>query len=1097
MKEGRKRVYVPEKLVCSSSGSGSLWSDWLETGARLIGLSGQRGRGTSEDGSAALLHILPTTEHLLCFAREEVVVWRGYRTGDGKEQILGRYPVMLDIKRDIGGDKRLRLVHLYQHSVLGSAAEEGEEVAVVSILTASTSSLATANTSVCLWLHTVLIRVGGSEAGSAVRVTILGRHCLGSALLPDEETLPTSPLWPRIHAPSAEGYRLYVTFIHSSSSGSAGTLHVHHLSVLNNEVPDTRDRESHRWDSTIAGRSLHACVAIKGVEGVCVVIKVGKGVEQEEEEERLASLCLRPAPSLSTSSSSSSSVVRSILCARPLQVYSVDAVRSYLLTCLHQLQHQPLQHQHQLRQLDAKAEAALIDLRNAFAVLPVEVAREVVEEVSRGILDQSAEGIMWGLGRDLHSEGLVYRISSGWEAVEQRVQIHSKLLALISSVGGLGGGEGEGFLLRHHQQLLLCAGLGRALSHTVDGLVRGSVSSEGPGDDCLREEFARVGLSLIRDALEVVALHILKADDLSLRSRGLTHVDFFYSQASRASDCLEGFSVALSRFRDDPSRCPAVCLPRLAYIVMTLLLSSLENTIQRPGAQLRSTSVLVLPRVRSACVGVAEVLALTLSDAASDGNPLWRPREDVEGQRIAAFGKLLLATAYKPLLDDLSNTLSTAKLPSDPVERLSSQPRLSNREEEESWRDYCQAREVLIRPLLLLRYARPAFELAVQTFDGEAACWATDLSPQQLLSRLQSFYIGHGGESAMVFAQTAIGDSPRLLVEQVATSCLHYLARRRRYDEMLKLGALLPEHFQNYLKRWPDQLRWMNALGRGDYRIATESLLYDDHHDHHVNGQPTASSPSLEKEQTHYSLAWLSHYLSVDPSEHVERKYEAEKSQLASKLNELRAQEVMAAILGAEGLAASVLSPLALVEEVRLVLLRQREGSFDKESEPLVAREQLPRLCGIALQLLQCRLNSLDGRDPLHREELDEAVDSFWAAVLGFAGMSWKAVCSLPDLSLLGGADADLLKMLLYPEVVRNAAQESAQGLLSRDLLLSVHGDHLPKLISRAGIATAGQDQEDNAEAEAETAWVSQVVQTITMESLRPLLQSSGAMQTE
>lgn len=240
-------------------------------------------------------------------------------------------------------------------------------------------------------------------------------------------------------------------------------------------------------------------------------------------------------------------------------------------------------------------------------------------------------------------------------------------------------------------------------------------------------------------------------------------------------------------------------------------------------------------------------------------------------------------------------------------------------------------------------------------------------------------------------------------------------------------------------------------------------------------------------------MAWLSHYLSVGPSEHAEKKYEAEKAQLASKLNELRAQEVICAILGADGLAASVLSPLALVEEVRRVLLRQREGSFDKESEPLVAREQLPRLCGIALQLLQCRLNSLDSRDQLQREELDDVIESFWAAVLGFAGMSWKAVCSLPDLSLIGGADADLLKMLLYPEVVSNAAQESAQGLLSRDLLLSLHGDRLPKLIARAGIAA--QDQEDNAEVD--IAWFSQVVQTITMESLRPLLQSSCAMQTE
>lgn len=125
------------------------------------------------------------------------------------------------------------------------------------------------------------------------------------------------------------------------------------------------------------------------------------------------------------------------------------------------------------------------------------------------------------------------------------------------------------------------------------------MSSEGPGDDSLREEFARVGLSLIRHALEVVAIHILKGDDPSLRSRGLTHADFFYSQASRASDCLEGFSVALSRFRDDPGRCPPIYLPRLAYIVMTLLLSTLENTIQRPGSQDRSTSVLILPRVRS------------------------------------------------------------------------------------------------------------------------------------------------------------------------------------------------------------------------------------------------------------------------------------------------------------------------------------------------------------------------------------------------------------------------------------------------------------------------------------------------------------------
>lgn len=419
MKEGRKRVYVPEKLICSSSGSGSLWSDWLETGARLIGLSGQRGRRNSEDGSASLIHILPTTEHLLCFAREEVVVWRGYRAGDGKEQILGRYPVMLDIKQDIGGDKRLRLVHLYQHNALGSAAEDGEDVAVISILTASTSSLSTTNTSVCLWLHTVLIHVGGSEVGSAVQVTILSRHCLGSALLPNEETVPTSPLWPRIHAPSEEGYRLYVTFIHSSTSGSAGTLHVHHLSVLNSEMTasPTLESENQRWDSTITGKSLHACVAIKGVEGVCVVIKVGEGAE-----ERLASLHLRPAPSLSTSSASS--VVRSILCTRPLQVYSVDAVRSFLLTCLQQ--------QHSV--LPAKSEAALIDLRNAFVVLPADVVREVVEEVSRGILDQPMEGIMWGLGRDLHSEGLVYRIAAGWEAVEQRVQIHSKLLGLISSV---------------------------------------------------------------------------------------------------------------------------------------------------------------------------------------------------------------------------------------------------------------------------------------------------------------------------------------------------------------------------------------------------------------------------------------------------------------------------------------------------------------------------------------------------------------------------------------------------------------------------------------------------------------------------------------
>lgn len=188
-----------------------------------------------------------------------------------------------------------------------------------------------------------------------------------------------------------------------------------------------------------------------------------------------------------------------------------------------------------------------------------------------------------------------------------------------------------------------------------------------------------------------------------------------------------------------------------------------------------------------------------LSDSCENA-PFWHPREEVEGQRIAAFGKLLLATAYKPLVDDLSSTLSATKLPSDPVERLSDQPRLLNREEEESWREYCHAREVLIRPLLLLKYARPAFELAVQTFHGEAACWATDLAPQQLLSRLQNFYIGHGGESTMVLVQTAIEDNPRLRVEQVATSCLHYLARHHRYDEMLKLGALLPEHFQNYLK---------------------------------------------------------------------------------------------------------------------------------------------------------------------------------------------------------------------------------------------------------------------------------------------------------
>jgi len=947
----------------------SLFTNLLSSGARFIGIAPV----VQADARVVKLIPVPMSYLLLSLTSNSLTLWADW-TNPGSEQVVWESELKDMIAEDVGKLGQTGKIDFVDACLM--QVEPGAERATMLVLSAcySDNTGSSSTTTASLWMHTLEVQIPSHKSDVEGPSTVIFLHRILVTETARYRPFCSEPieahayyLAPRL-ASLPPSWRVYVAWSSLRTSDSSAidangptrTLHAVQIDVLNQPLFNAnvgtgsteqkarmlRDsvRCTHAVDSGIGENSVLAVAAVTGVEGLCVMLSDGQIVSF--------------APRLPIRSSMAFPVVSSTVRDRHLPVRAIarSADAADLLS----------------RAALGEIPASEVNQRvlDCFALCSSAEITEGITEASVKLLSRAPTGEYWGgAGLDHRtaasasaSAGAGGSVRSGaltqyqlvHRAVENKLNAHKALIDLVS-ISGTGGLEAvQKTLLKHHQQILLCAGLSGAAEesqHRISGMsgMSGSSDSAAPAGSFTAVDATQEALRIVGTGMERAVVMGRKLSVESIEAQGLSVADIFYAEAKYVyddfrsiADCLEDSQARLS-----------VAGKGVQYAVnlhvASMLLSALQLAAVGDGSDGVETSASSQAEIREVMATLLRLL-LTAAEAqhshSSFSSTVAHVRADVavdkDGKRI----KELCYTALQSYAFEASQV-------SEGVEGMPV-----------SWRAaYHKLKSCCSNLLLVTGHTHTAFALCSEHLYCEGLMESTYRDPGTLLGRLEDTLRRAGHQKSTDAIPLAIG-------------CFQWLEEHNKPADILSLGLTTLPQLEFFLQTRP-HLAWMHHLRSGNYHATT------------VTAAETANSvPLISTATTLLSIAKLSAKLATegdnseiarslfsDATSQKQKKKAACSEQFDSAVHSLnadlavlQAQKLLIEILPNVGLHPDARANVSdLIKTVIAALRYNGQCSVNitrsDSDHPMHPSDpaSLAKCFGVGLSLLSMQLDVLDG----------------------------------------------------------------------------------------------------------------------------------------